>query len=128
MTRIRFARAMALLLVWACFATPPRAAWAQGGAKGAVTVENTPTGASSPSGPLLPRSGQAAAVAAEATPSPALDLRAQSQAQPQPSLFTRWWFWTAVGAVAAATVAVIVISSRGQAPPATDLGNQVFQP
>ena len=46
----------------------------------------------------------------------------------QPSLFGRWCFWTAVGAVVAATVVIVVVSSRGQAPPSTDLGNQAFQP
>jgi hypothetical protein len=57
---------------------------------------------------------------------PALDLR--TPAPEQPSIFARWWFWTAVGAVAAATVAIIVVSSRGHTPPATDLGNQEFKP
>jgi hypothetical protein len=57
---------------------------------------------------------------------PALDLR--TPAPEQPSIFQRWWFWTAVGAAAAATVVIIVVSSHGHAPPATDLGNQVFQP
>jgi hypothetical protein len=63
-------------------------------------------------------------------PSPALDVSSPAQQPPasRPSLFRRWWFWTAVGAVAAGTVAVIIISSHGHAPPATDLGNQEFQP
>jgi len=30
--------------------------------------------------------------------------------------------------VVAATVVIVVVSSRGQAPPSTDLGNQAFQP
>jgi hypothetical protein len=59
---------------------------------------------------------------------PALDVRAPTEQPAQSSVFRRWWFWTAVGAVAAGTVAVIVISSQGHAPPATDLGNQEFQP
>ena len=59
---------------------------------------------------------------------PALDVRGPAQQAAKPSVFGRWWFWTAVGAVAAGTVAVIWISSRGHAPPATDLGNQEFQP
>jgi hypothetical protein len=57
---------------------------------------------------------------------PALDLRAG--APEQPTIFQRWWFWTAVGAAVAATVVIVVVSSHGHAPPATDLGNQEFQP
>ncbi len=66
----------------------------------------------------------------EAAPSPGLDLKASAPvSEPaKPSLFRRWWFWAAVGAAAAATVAVIVVSSSGSAPPASDLGNQEFQP
>ncbi len=56
----------------------------------------------------------------------ALDLR--TPAPEHPSILGRWWFWTAVGVAAAATVAIIVVSSRGHAPPATDLGNQEFGP
>jgi hypothetical protein len=57
---------------------------------------------------------------------PALDLR--GGAPERPSLFRRWWFWTAVGAAVTATVVIVVMSSRGHAPPATDLGNQEFRP
>ena len=59
---------------------------------------------------------------------PALDVRGPGPEPARPSVFRRWWFWTAVGAVAAGTVAVIIISTRGHAPPATDLGNKEFQP
>lgn len=59
---------------------------------------------------------------------PALDLRSSPAEAPKTSLFKRWWFWTAVSSAVAATVAVIVVSSRGHAPPTTDLGNQEFQP
>lgn len=69
---------------------------------------------------------------AQATPlalaAPGLDLDNGTPQAEAPSLFRRWWFWSAVGAVAAATLATIVVSSRGQAPPATDLGNQEFHP
>jgi hypothetical protein len=72
----------------------------------------------------------AVALPVEAAPGPGLDLKTPAAApEPaQPSLFGRWWFWTAVGVAAAATVAVIVVSSGGSAPPASDLGNQEFQP
>jgi hypothetical protein len=59
---------------------------------------------------------------------PGLDLDDKPSPAAAPSLFRRWWFWSAVGVVAAATLATIVVSSRGQAPPATDLGNQEFHP
>ncbi len=79
--------------------------------------------------------------AAEALPSPAPTAEVlvadavpaglqwdQAEPPPQPSLVSRWWFWTAVGAVAVATAAVIGLSSRGSAPPVSHLGNQVFAP
>jgi hypothetical protein len=59
---------------------------------------------------------------------PALDVSSPAPEPAKPSLFRRWWFWTAVGAAVGATVAIVVISSRGHAPPTTDLGNQEFQP
>jgi hypothetical protein len=55
-------------------------------------------------------------------------MRSPAPEPASPSIFRRWWFWTAVGVVAAATVTVIVLSSRGDAPPSTDLGNQEFRP
>jgi len=58
--------------------------------------------------------------------SPALDLRSSTAEEPKTSIFRRWWFWTAIGAAVATTAVVIVVSARGQAPPATNLGNQKF--
>jgi hypothetical protein len=55
-------------------------------------------------------------------------LRFDEPAPVEKPLFGRWWFWSAVGTVAAATLVVVVLSSRGHAPPATDLGNQEFHP
>ncbi len=55
---------------------------------------------------------------------PGVDTSTAGAEPSPPSLLTRWWFWTAVGAVVAATVGVAVLSSRGSAVPATDLGNQ----
>jgi hypothetical protein len=68
-----------------------------------------------------------AMIAGASFPPAGLDLTPQA-ASPEPPLLARWWFWTAVGAIAVATVAVIVGSSRGSALPATNLGNQVFAP
>ncbi len=59
---------------------------------------------------------------------PGLNVGAGTPEPAPPSVLGRWWFWTAVSAVAVATVAVIVVSSRGQASPATNLGNQEFSP
>jgi hypothetical protein len=125
------ARIVALLLVSAGLATGPKQGWAQTSASATAPGEPASTGGASPApAAMLPPSGETAASAVGASPSSALDLRPQSQMQTQPQapLFRRWWFWTAVGVAAAATAAVIVISSRGHAPPATDLGNQEFQP
>ena len=58
----------------------------------------------------------------------ALDLDRQAPRAGDDSLFRRWWFWSVVGTVVAATVAIAVFSSRGHAPPASDLGNQEFHP
>jgi len=83
------------------------------------------------SSPTVPAAPSAALPSRPPPPppfNPALDVGA-SQAQPaNPSLFQHWWFWTAVGVAAVATAVVVVISSRGHAPPATNLGNQEFQP
>ena len=60
--------------------------------------------------------------------SPALDFKSPATDPPSPSVVSQLWFWTAFGVVAAATAVVIVASTRGQAPPVTNLGNQGFQP
>ncbi|MBN2573474.1 MAG: hypothetical protein JXP73_02815 [Deltaproteobacteria bacterium] len=94
------------------------------GAAPAESASTAPTGAAQV--PLPPP--VAAQDSLPPPANPALDLSAPAQEQPKPSLLGRWWFWTAAGVVAGATVAVIVLSSRGHAPPATDLGNQEFRP
>jgi len=71
--------------------------------------------------------GSAPAVTAAETLPAGLDLNL-SVPSPEPNILTRWWFWTAMGAVAVATAAAIVASSHGSARPATNLGNQVFAP
>jgi hypothetical protein len=112
------ALAAAVLVAW-----PARA---QTGAVEPPPASPQPTAppASASAAPLPPSAATPAAPA-----NPALDLQTPTPAaEPGSSVFRRWWFWTAVGAAAAATVAVIWVSSSGNAPPATDLGNQEFQP
>jgi hypothetical protein len=43
---------------------------------------------------------------------------------PSPEPVTKkWWFWAALGGVAAASVAILVVANRAPAPPSTQLGN-----
>jgi hypothetical protein len=88
---------------------------------GPAKAEETTPATASPA-PAIP------APAPESPPAPGLDTSTAAPEPAAPSLLGRWWFWTAVGVVAAATVAVAVLSSRAAAPPATDLGNQEFKP
>jgi hypothetical protein len=100
-----------------------------GGRAASASGEAAPTPVESARATTLPAESLAAPPSDPGMPapaSPALDFHTQTSEQP--SLFHRWWFWTAVGAAAAVSVAIIVISSRGHAPPSTDLGNQEFQP
>jgi hypothetical protein len=61
--------------------------------------------------------------------SPALDFKTPvTIPAPSNSVATQWWFWTALGVVVAATAVVVVASTRGQAPPVTNLGNQEISP
>jgi len=43
-------------------------------------------------------------------------------AAPDEPFYVKWWFWTAVGAFAVATV-VILAASSDSGPPRTNLGN-----
>jgi len=43
-------------------------------------------------------------------------------ATPDEPFYVKWWFWTAVGALAVATV-VILAASSDSGPPKTNLGN-----
>ena len=93
----------------------------------------SPTPAAAPSPPPAAEPAPALPPAALSAPpplptNPALDVRGPAPEPAKPSVFRRWWFWTAVGAAVGATVAIVIISTRGHAPPATDLGNQEFQP
>lgn len=67
-----------------------------------------------------------AALGTDALPA-GLELNPTDPGSP-PTMASRWWFWSAVGAVAVASAVVIVASSRGSAPPGTALGNRVFAP
>jgi hypothetical protein len=64
--------------------------------------------------------------------SPALDLSTHEAPAPQTSgtVFSSWWFWTAVGAVAVggATVAIIMAERDPTKVPSTGLGSQRVLP
>jgi len=83
-----------------------------------------PLDATAVPGPTEPPPG--AAVPGAPTTAPALNLAQPASAPPEPSpaFYERWWFWTAVGAVALTTL-IIVATSSGSRPPSTDLGNKV---
>ena len=131
----RVAHRTAAVLVLGCFlASGPMRAEEKS------AVEPTPA---SPAPTAAPSPGPTAAASAEPAPAlppaaftatpgaaanPALDVRTPAPEPAKPSLLRRWWFWTAVGVAVGATAAIVIISTRGHAPPATDLGNQEFQP
>lgn len=72
-----------------------------------------PENAQAPPGavaPLLPAAAPAVALSSQ-----------ESEAAP---LYKRWWFWTAIGAVAAGTATAIALGSSGDGIPDTPLGNQ----
>jgi hypothetical protein len=129
----RISAAMVAALVCVCMVVSGIAAHAGDLFSPAQENGASPTLAAEPATPS-PNSSAAFAPAAFAPTTlapppptnPALDLR--TPAPEQSSIFGRWWFWTAVGVAATATVAIIVVSSHGHAPPATDLGNQEFKP
>jgi hypothetical protein len=76
-----------------------------------------------PSFPTVP----ATQPTAMTTPGPAaLDLSTRTQAAPAGPVYTRWWFWTAVGAVAAGTATVAIILARRDPTsiPSSGLGSQ----
>ena len=57
-------------------------------------------------------------------PPPAVAVAAPPPAHP---IYTRWWFWTGIGVVAAgAGVATYELTRAGSSPPPTALGNIVF--
>jgi tetratricopeptide (TPR) repeat protein len=82
--------------------------------------------------PTLPRStvarDKAVAETVVVPPTAGIDLSARDKAAPSSggAFYSRWWFWTAVGAVAAgtATVAVIMATRDPTKIPSTSLGSQ----
>ena len=49
--------------------------------------------------------------------------KTQEESKP---LYTKWWFWTGVGVVAAGAGVGVYAATRPDGPPMTDLGNIVF--
>jgi hypothetical protein len=75
---------------------------------------------------------KAVAETATAVPATAMDLGARDEPAPQTTgpIYKRWWFWTALGAVAAgtATVAIIMAERDPTKIPASALGAQKVLP
>jgi len=75
---------------------------------------------------------RAAAETAAAVPAAAIDLGAQNETAPATTgaIYKRWWFWTAVGAVAAGTAAVVIILAERDPTkvPTSALGAQKVLP
>ena len=94
-----------------------------------ATITKSSIGEPRPS-PLSHEAQQKAAAetAARSVPAQAVEFGAQDQSVPQPrsAIYKRWWFWTAIGAVAAgtATVAVIMVERDPTKVPSTSLGSQ----
>lgn len=75
-------------------------------------------------GPLSGSAPLGAAPLLTPTPSAPMDAPplTPTAAPAHEPFYTKWWFWTAVGAVAVTTLA-IVIATSGSSPPHTDFGN-----
>ena len=127
---MRAIRTFAMLVVLGTVG--PTLAFAQAGSQAApepALSVTEPPAAVPPAQPQPDAQPKLVSQPSQPSTSPALNFSQPTvQTDKDESLVEKWWFWTAVGAVAAGTVAVIWISSRGHAPPATDLGNQEFQP
>jgi len=76
------------------------------------------------SGPINGPAPLAAAPLVAPTPSAPADAPplAPAPAPDNGPFYTKWWFWTAVGAAAVTTMAILIATS-GSGPPKTDFGN-----
>ena len=86
-----------------------------------------------PSAAPIPPVPEAAVLPGASAPpavSPGLDVTQPSPAEKSGSkpIVKQWWFWTALGAAVAASVAILVLADRRPSAPNTTLGNQEFQP
>ena len=85
-----------------------------------------------PAAPVPPVPEAAVLPAANAPPpvSPGLDVTQPSPTEKKAGkpIVKQWWFWTAIGAAVAASIAIVVVADRGPSAPNTTLGNQEFQP
>lgn len=88
------------------------------------------SGDSSQPSPLSLQAHQKAVAQTAASPvsTAAVEFSSQDQSAPQPgsAVYKRWWFWTAIGAVAAGTVTVAIIMAERDPTkvPSTSLGSQ----
>jgi len=85
----------------------------------------SPAAALPPGGVPLTPQGQSGSWGAAAAVSPDVGLAARPVREDQRPLVGRWWFWTAIGALAAAgaTVAILSSSRGGDEIPNTQLGH-----
>jgi hypothetical protein len=91
-----------------------------------VALDLRPLAPVAASAPAQPAS--VTAPVAVATPSLLAPVQPQVVTDEQRSITHRWWFWTAIGAVAAAGIVGIVLATRGGGTdvPRTTLGSQGF--
>jgi tetratricopeptide (TPR) repeat protein len=94
---------------------------------------NAPGGGPRPSPVSVEAQEKAAARIAVAPPvASTVDLGTREASAPQPhsALYARWWFWTAIGAVAAGTAVTVAILARRDPTkvPAASLGAQKVLP
>jgi tetratricopeptide (TPR) repeat protein len=92
-------------------------------AKQDQSVKQPPTGAVNPDHTRIPSPDKAG------LPPSGRDLPALADSGRSRPIYKKWWFWAGIGAVAAGTVAVVVVSSgKSVSVPGSDLGNRkVFQ-
>ena len=81
-----------------------------------IVADTRSTQAAPPAGPLPAAQPPAYMPSAAASPTAALAL-APAPTEPSPPFYRRWWFWTAVGAVAVASVVGIVLATRDTSNP-----------